>query len=154
MIVLADPQTAVVDALRARLLADPVLVSTGAAGMRAASAITGHVSAATRVAYPYVLLGRRADTHEGGAMQVDGARPIVQIDVWSNAAGPYEAAALASRLFTLLERAPLVVTGFDVLDGSLHCEWSEVFDEPDPDNAEARLYHSVQRWTVELHGRP
>ena len=41
--------------------------------------------------------------------------------------------------------------GNPVVEGSLMREMQEVFDEPDEDKPNARLYRLVQRWTAEIH---
>lgn len=144
--VTADPTVAFVDALKARLSADATLVAL-------VTGIFGHLSEAARVSYPYVVLGRRTSDSEGGAMGLPGGQVSLQIDVWSNAKGPFEASAICSRIYQLLERYGLVVPGFDLLNGSLHRAMQEVFDEPDADSPNQLLYHGVQRWMADIHER-
>lgn len=147
----AEPVVGVVDAVRAVLVADPVLLA-GATNVRALVGVYGHLSEAARVAYPYLVLGRRTADGNEGAMQRSGSQVTLQIDGWSDAKGPYEIERIGSRVFALLDRRQgFSVPGFEVLDGSLHREFSEYFDEPDEDKPGARLYRMVQRWTVIVH---
>ena len=140
----AEPAQAFVDAVSARLSADGTLLAL-------VTGIVAHLSEAARVAYPYVVLGRRGIDRNAGAMGCAGANVSLQLDVWSDAKGPYQAGRILSRVSVLLERYPLVVAGFAPVQGSLTCDMSEVFDEPDADKPMALLYHGVQRWGMELH---
>lgn len=146
--VLGSPMTAAVDALRSVLLADASLC-----GLLATTAsVYGHVPEASRAAYPYVVLGRRS-REEDGPMGASGGRLSIQIDVFSDAKGPFQAQAIQSRIVAVLERRPLDVAGYEPMVGSLTCAYEEVYDEPDEDKPGARLYHGVQRWEIVVHGR-
>jgi hypothetical protein len=143
----ADPTVAFVDAIKTRLESDATLdaLITG---------VYGHVSEAARTNYPYVVLGRRrvpTDDIDQGVMGVNCVVVELQIDVWSDAEGPFTVTNICSRLYALLERYALSVTGFDVVSGSLSRHFQDVFNEPDEDNPEQKLYHGVQRWRCELH---
>lgn len=145
--VTADPTVAVTDAIAAVLAAD-----TGTNGLiTLVTGVYGHVSEAARTAYPYVVLGRTSRTGDAGAMQIAGSRVTLQIDTWSDAKGPYVASRIVSRIYALLERRRLDVHGFTCVDGSLTCEYQEIFDEPDADKPGSRLYHGVQHWVAEIH---
>jgi len=141
--VTGSPTQAFIDALRAVLVADAALTALVAG-------VFGHLSEAARTAYPYLVLGRRSRQNDGGAMQVAGGKVSVQLDVWSDHKGASEAHAILSRVYAVLERRALSVSGYVVIAGSLTCEMEEVFDEPDADKPEARLYHGVQRWTADI----
>lgn len=141
--VTGTPTQAFIDAVRAALLADATL-------MTLVTGVFGHVSEAARTAYPYIVLGRRTRTNDGGAMQLAGGQVSVQLDVWSARKGASETQTILSRVFAVLERRALRVSGFALIAGSLTCELEEVFDEPDADKPEARLYHGVQRWIADL----
>lgn len=144
--VTADPTTAFADAFKAVLVADAALLLL-------VTGVFGHVSEAARVAYPYLVLGRSAVDGNAGAMQLPGHLVSLQLDGWSDAGGPYAIEQIGSRVFGLMERRPgFVVPGFAILEGSLHREFAEVFDEPDEDKPDGRLYRTTQRWTVEIHG--
>ena len=142
--VTAEPTQALTDAVSSRLKADTTLVAL-------VVGIYAHVSEAARVSYPYLVLGRRSLDRHAGAMGLPGANVSLQIDGWSAYKGPYEMSRILSRVSVLLERFPIVVSGFAPVDGSLTCEMSEVFEEADEDKPGNRLYHGVQRWVCEIH---
>lgn len=150
--VTAEPTQAFVDAISTRLRAD---TDTGnpesLVSLMGTGKVFGHLSEAARTAYPYLVLGRTSLDRNAGAMQIAGANVTLQIDVWSAYKGAYQARRILSRVSALLERYRLIVTNFAMVDGSLTCELSEVFDEPDEDKPGERLYHGVQRWTAEIH---
>lgn len=139
-----SPVQPFVDALRQALRAD-------AAFMAMVTGLYGDLPASARTAYPYVVLGQRSRQNDSGAMGVAGGHVTVQLDCWSAHRGASEVHAILSRIAVVLERAPLRVSGFDLLHGSLTCELEDVTDEPDPDMPEKRLYHGLQRWTAEIH---
>lgn len=147
----AEPVIAFVDAFKAPIAADAQLLA-GATNVRPLVGVYGHVSEAARVGYPYVVLGQRTVDGNAGAMQRAGAIVTLQLDGWSDAKGPFEIQAIGSRIVALMERrAGFTVPGFDVIAGSLHREFGDYSDEPDDDKPGSKLYHMVQRWTVELH---
>jgi hypothetical protein len=139
-----SPLQPFVDAVRVKLTADAALVAL-------VNGIVGHVSEAARLAYPYVVLGQRNRNSDAGAMQTAGSNVSLQIDVWSNHKGPSQAHGILTRIAELLEREPLTVTGFALIEGSVTCEYEDVSDEPDDDAPDQRLYHGVQRWVAEIH---
>lgn len=142
--VTADPTVAFVDAVKARLDADTALAAL-------VTGIYGHVSEAARVAYPYLVLGRRTSDSSSGAMGIAGGRVTLQIDGWSNAKGPYQISNIASRVYAVLYRRSLAVPWFVLVEGSLERDMQEVFAEPDEDKPQDLLYRLVQRWTAEIH---
>ena len=142
--VTAEPTQAFTESISARLRADTTL-------MAQVTGVYGHLSEAQRTAYPYLVLGRRHLTREAGAMGLAGGIVELQIDGWSDYKGPLEMQQILSRVSVLLERQPIVVTGFDLLRGSLTCTLSDVDDEPDEDKPGSRLWHGVQQWTAEIH---
>lgn len=144
MIVTGSPVQAFIDAVRTVLIADPTLDGL-------VEGVFGHLSEAQRTAYPYVVLGRRHRANDSGAMQVAGGHVTVQLDVWSDHKGPSEAHAICSRVTALLERRMVTVSGFEMVNGSLTCDFEEVFDEPDEDSPDRRLYHGVMLWGAEIH---
>jgi hypothetical protein len=139
-----DPTVAFVDAVKTRLTADATL-------MALITGVFSHLSEAARTNYPYVVLGQRHHAGDAGAMQTPGGHVSLQIDTWSNAKGPFQASNIQSRIYVLLERVALTVTGFVLVEGSLTREFAEVFDEPDEDSPDRLLYHGVQRWVAEIH---
>jgi hypothetical protein len=142
--VTAEPTQVFADGVSARLKADAPLIAM-------LTGVFGHLSEAARVNYPYLVLGRRTMNRDAGAMGLPGANVFLQLDGWSAYKGPYEMARVLSRVSVLLERFPIVVPGFAPVNGSLTCELSEVFEEPDEDKPGNRLYHGVQRWACEIH---
>lgn len=147
----ADPTVAFVDAFKAPIAADAVLLA-GATNVRALVGVYGHLSEAARVSYPYLVLGQRTVSGDAGTMQRAGHFVTLQLDGWSDAKGPFEIQSIGSRVFALMERRQgFSVPGFDVVAGSLHRELAEIYDEPDEDKPGSSLYRMVQRWTVELH---
>lgn len=143
---IGEPTQAFIDAVRSRLLADATLTT-----LLGGNKVYGHLSEAARVEYPYLVLGRRHHDGNAGAMQTPGAIVSVQIDGWSDHKGPSEMHALHARCYLLLLRYGMSLSGYDVLEGSLTREFAEVFDEPDEDSPDRRLYHGVQRWISEIH---
>lgn len=141
-----SPVQAVVDGLKVVLDADETLGAL-------VTGIYGYVPGATRATFPYLVLGRRSRANDSGAMQRVGGHVTVQFDVWSDHKGPSEAHTILSRIAWLLERSTVTASGYDVVAGSLTCEFEEVFDEPDADSPERVLMHGVQRWVCEVHAR-
>lgn len=142
--VTGSPVQAFVDALKAALTADAAL-------MAIVTTVTGHVSETAKQTLPYIVLGRRSRDTNGGAMQLPGGKVTVQIDWWSGARGPYQAQTIGGHVSRLLERQTLRLSGFTMVTGSLTCELEDVFDEPDDDMTDEKLYHGVQRWTADIH---
>jgi hypothetical protein len=142
-----SPVTAFADAFKAALEDDATL-------MALITGVFGSVSQAARTAHPYLVIGRTSDDGATGAMQTPGGMVTLHLDGWSDAKGPYAMERILSRVKAVMERrAPFLVSGFDALRGSLHCELSDVFDEDDTDTPDAILWHGVQRWTCEIHER-
>jgi hypothetical protein len=146
-----SPTQAVATAIRGTLTGDATLVALVAG-------VYGHLPAG-RVDYPFIVVGRRSATDEAGAMQVAGSMVSVQIDVFhgknatatTNTLGPGPVHEILSRIYVLLQRRDVTVTGFALIGGSMTRELEDVFDEPDDDAPEQRIYHGVQRWLCEVH---
>jgi hypothetical protein len=138
------PTQAFVDAVKAALEADTALdaLITG---------VFGHLKETQRTAYPYIVLGRRGRSNDAGAMQLAGSRMSLQIDGWSAHQGASQMHAILSSVYAVLERQTLAVSGYEMVRGSLTCEFEDVFDEPDPDIPTRALYHGVQRWTCDIY---
>lgn len=141
----AEPVVAFVDAVRSVLTRDTTL-------MALVSGVYGHLSETAAVSYPYLVLGQRSTDGDAGAMQTAGTIVTLQIDGWSSAKGPYEIERIGSRVFALLERRKgFDVSGFAVIQGSLHRAsgfYDFEYDDQTPQNS---LYRLMQQWTVELH---
>ena len=144
--ILGSPVQTFIDAVKAALEADAEL-------MALIEGVFGHVSEAARVDYPYLVLGHRhLDDGRARSMGVDGGQVSLMLDGWSDHKGASQMQAICSRVRQVLERTPLRVAPFTLMAGSLHCEFEDVFDEPDEDAPTKKLYHGVQRWVAELDG--
>lgn len=144
-LVTAEPRTAFVDAVSARLRADATLMAIVTGG------VLGHLAQAARVTPPYLVLGRTHVDRQAGAM-TPAALVSLDLDGWSAYQGRYEMERILSRVSAVLERVPeLGVAGFDYVRGSLTCELSDVEWEPDPDKPESGLWRGMQRWMAEIH---
>jgi hypothetical protein len=133
-----------VDATAALLTADATLVALATGGIYAALPRNG------RTTMPYVILGRREMNDQGGAMQLEGGKALLVIDVWSDHNGPSEAQAIQSRIRRVLQRQTLTIVGFAMIAGSMACEEELVFPDFDPDMPERTLFHGVQHWSAYL----
>ena len=143
-VVTGSPLLPFVDAFKAALKADAAL-------MAVIEGVFGHLKETARQAYPYIVLGRRTKAGDEGPMGLAGGRFTMQLDGWSNHQGASEMHVMLGHVFRVMERRALVVSGFDLIRGSLTCEYEDVFDEPDPDTPTRTLYHGVQRWACEIH---
>src|SRR5262245_37957265 len=139
-----SPVQPFVDAVKAALVRDAAL-------MAIVTAVTGHVSETTELAFPYIVLGRRTRGSDTGAFGIAGAVVTLELDWWSAHRGPFEAQTIGGHLLRILLHQPLIISGFDLVQGSVTCEFEEVFEEPDNDMPGQKLYHGVQRWTAEIH---
>lgn len=141
-VVLGDPTLAFIDAVRATLIGDTTL-------MNLVNAVVGKLSEAARTPVPYLVLGHRHHAGDSGAMQKEGGHVSVQIDGWATT--PAAMHAIHSRVYVLLQRTNLNVSGYTLVQGSLTREFADVDEEPDEDMPEKRLYHGVQQWICEVH---
>ena len=101
-------------------------------------------------ALPFIV-GARRDLLPGAvAMQREGGRAAIWVDVWSDKNGPNEVQQILSRIRAVLQRRALTVSGYTVLGGSLVCDEEHVFPDFDPDMPQRTLYHGVQKWSADL----
>lgn len=146
---IGSPVQAFVDAMRAALLADATLT----AQLATTAAVYGYVPEASRAEFPYLVLGARTADRDAGAMQLPGSNVTVQLDGWSDHKGASEMEGILSRVAFLFERQTLRLSGgFEMIAGSLTCEFQQVFQEPDADMPEQVLYHGMQRWRALIDG--
>lgn len=139
-----SPVQPFVDAFKAALEADTAL-------MALIEGVYGHLRESEATAYPYLVLGRRSRT-PAGPMGLAGNQVSMQLDGWSDHSGASEMHAMLGHVSRVMERRMnFRVSGYDVLRGSLTCEYEDVFDEPDTDTPTKTLYHGLQRWTCEIH---
>lgn len=139
-----SPLAPFADALYARLSGDAALAGLARTGT---VAVVAELFQSSRTNRPYVIVGVRELRAPGGAMQREGGKASVVVDVFSDFNGPEEAQDIQSRIRVLLQRFDLPVVGFTLYSGSLVCEEEQVFPDFDPDMPERSGYHGVQRWT-------
>ena len=143
-VVTGSPTQAFVDAVMNRLENDSTLDAL-------VTGVFGHLPESTRTAYPYVVIGQRhLDEGQARSMGLAGGRVDLQLDSWSALKGASQTHAILSRVRVLLERYDLPVAGFQLMRGSLTCEFEDVFPEADEDKPGSTLYHGMQRWTAEI----
>jgi hypothetical protein len=105
---------------------------------------------ASRLTFPYVVVGRRT-LHAGvGAMQREGGIADLFIDVFSSQNDPSEAHAILARIRTLLQRVDLVVSGYTLYSGSIACVNETCYQDFDADMPTRSLFHGIQEWTADL----
>lgn len=142
--VTGSPTQAFVDALKSRLEGDATL-------MALIEGVFGHLPEDVRTPYPYLVIGQRhLDEGQTRSMSLPGGQVSVQLDGWSDHEGASEMHAILSRVRVLLERHSLRLDDFALVQGSLRCEFEDVFDEPDEDAPEKLLYRGIQRWDAEI----
>lgn len=142
--VVAEPRAAFRQAFGARLRADARLMSV-------ITGVFGQLSEAARVDLPYLVFGPQRLDRSAGAMGLAGANVTLELDGWSAYKGPAQMEDILSRVSALMEREPLPIVGFEMVVGSLTCELSELYDEPDEDMPDGRLWRGHQRWMAEVH---
>lgn len=143
--VVGSPAEGFGDAVLGALLADVPL--SALVGTRVYSATPEH----SRTPLPYVVGGRYDVLRGAPAMQKDGARVGLYLDVWSDQNGPHEVLQILSRLHTILARDRLLtVPGYAVMAGSLECEEEHVIADFDVDMPDRSLFHGIQLWCAEL----
>lgn len=143
-LVTGNAQEAVIDAVVAALKGDTAL-------MALVTGVYGAVPRAARTNHPYVRISDPALNQDAyGGMGVGGGRVMFSVDTWTKASSTkgvaHRAREIQARLLVVLERRDLVLVGFELAGGSLHCTESMVFDEPDPEMPEESLYHGHQTW--------
>jgi len=133
--------SAFADAVYAVLAADAVLATL-------VSGVFASLPRDQRPAFPYVVVGHRMQggSQSAGAMQREGGKATVQVDVWSEQNSPGEAHAILSRMRALLQRTDVPVDGFTLYSGSVECDEEQCFADFDADMPSRSLFHGVQRW--------
>src|SRR5262245_62891042 len=105
-----SPVQPFVDAVKAALVRDAAL-------MAIVTAVTGHVSETTELAFPYIVLGRRTRGSDTGAFGIAGAVVTLELDWWSAHRGPFEAQTIGGNLRRTLLHHPRFISGSDLLQG-------------------------------------
>lgn len=100
--------------------------------------------------HPYVVIGRREMSPDGGTVSTDGQRVHVWLDVWSTYLGPSEAQRILARIRAVLHRAPLSIPGFRLVQFSVTCRAEHCFPDIDPQIDGQSFWHGVQEWTALL----
>lgn len=142
--VTGSPAPAFIDAFKARIEADVTL-------MAMIEGVFGHLDETERTSYPYLVFGpeqRDPNDFNAGAMGLPGQKVVLQIDGWSDHKGKSEMRSILSRMSVLFERQTLTVQGFQMMAGSLTCEFEDIDREVDEDAPEKSLYRGTQRWAA------
>lgn len=142
--VTGSPLAPFADAVFGRLSRDAALAALALNGVYAALPVSTKVDV---TAGAYVVVGHRALGPGAGAMQREGGKADVMVDVWSAYNGPSEAQAIQAQIRRLLQRFDLAVSGFALYAGSVDCDEELCFQDFDPDMPQRTLFHGVQRWT-------
>ena len=101
-----------------------------------------HVSSGT--AFPYVVIGEETNTDDSSSKDVDFNEFTLTIHTFSRNRGRKEAKQIMARIYTLLHKASLTVTGANHINTRF--EYSDVVREQD-----GLTYHGVQRFRTILH---
>lgn len=93
-----------------------------------------------RTSFPYVTIGDD-DFNESGGHTFDGVNASVTIHSWSRYRGRKEVKEIMARIYTLLHKASLTVTGYNLV----FCifDFAETIQDPD-----GETYHGVQRFRM------
>lgn len=111
----------------------------------------GHVSDAARTTPPYLVFDyQHRDEGQMRSMGLDGGSVMFNLDGFSSYKGAYEMNRIQALVRELCHRQSLPLKGYQLVEGSLVCEFEDVFAEPDEDKLGAKLYHGVQRWAAEI----
>lgn len=123
------------------------VLSTDATLLALVTGVYASAPDAAKLVKPYVIVGDRDFApQDAGAMQLEGGRARVTLDVWSDYNGPAETQDIQSRIRVLLLRASLPVQGFALFAGSVICEDEQCVADWDPDMPKQSLFHGVQAW--------
>jgi hypothetical protein len=101
-----------------------------------------HVSSGT--AFPYVVIGEETLIDDSSSKDIDFNEFTLTIHTFSRNRGRKEAKQIMARIYTLLHKASLTVTGANHINTRF--EYSDVVREQD-----GLTYHGVQRFRTILH---
>ena len=101
-----------------------------------------HVSSGT--AFPYVVIGEETNTDDSSSKDIDFNEFTLTIHTFSRNRGRKEAKQIMARIYTLLHKASLTITGATHVNTRF--EYSDVVREQD-----GLTYHGVQRFRTILH---
>ena len=95
-------------------------------------------------AFPYVVIGEETNTDDSSSKDIDFNEFTLTIHTFSRNRGRKEAKQIMARIYTLLHKASLTVTGANHINTRF--EYSDVVREQD-----GLTYHGVQRFRTILH---
>ena len=101
-----------------------------------------HVSSGT--AFPYVVIGEETLTDDSSTKDIDFNEFTLTVHTFSRNRGRKEAKQIMARIYTLLHKASLTITGATHVNTRF--EYSDVVREQD-----GLTYHGVQRFRTILH---
>tara|TARA_R100000808_G_C2115997_1_gene128628 strand:+ start:46 stop:450 length:405 start_codon:yes stop_codon:yes gene_type:complete len=101
-----------------------------------------HVSSGT--AFPYIVIGEETLTDDSSSKDIDFNEFTLTIHTFSRNRGRKEAKQIMARIYALLHKASLTVTGATHVNTRF--EYSDVVREQD-----GLTYHGVQRFRTILH---
>ncbi len=101
-----------------------------------------HVSSGT--AFPYVVIGEETLIDDSSSKDIDFNEFTLTIHTFSRNRGRKEAKQIMARIYTLLHKASLTITGATHVNTRF--EYSDVVREQD-----GLTYHGVQRFRTILH---
>ena len=105
---------------------------------------TVHDHVSTGTAFPYVVIGEETLTDDSSTKDIDFNEFTLTIHTFSRNRGRKEAKQIMARIYTLLHKASLTITGATHINTRF--EYSDVVREQD-----GLTYHGVQRFRTILH---
>lgn len=133
---MADHSFELQKSIYAKLNTDSTITTTYSA------TVHDHVSSGT--AFPYVVIGEETNTDDSSSKDIDFNEFTLTIHTFSRNRGRKEAKQIMARIYTLLHKASLTVTGATHVNTRF--EYSDVVREQD-----GLTYHGVQRFRTILH---
>jgi hypothetical protein len=112
--------------------------------IRTTYSATVHDHVSTGTAFPYVVIGEETLTDDSSAKDIDFNEFTLTIHTFSRNRGRKEAKQIMARIYTLLHKASLTITGATHVNTRF--EYSDVVREQD-----GLTYHGVQRFRTILH---
>lgn len=100
-----------------------------------------------RTDYPYVVVDSPRLLRDG-AMQALMWQFSFELHTWSERNGKKETQDIHDALLARLDRAPLSVTGYHLID--LAAEYVDIFRDEDVETPATSRYHGVTRWQGRL----
>lgn len=106
----------------------------------------------TRLPYPNITADHRMLTNDAGvAMQSEGGKAHVILDIWSEKNSAHEVHEILGHIRRLFSRdVRLNVLGFTMTGGSLEVADEDAFSDFDADMPQKSLYHGVVKVSAEF----